>query len=322
MRRRTIALLTAIMLMLSAASFASALDGREWYTVTFFTTTYMIRFPCEYKYRDSVKMSFSAGHVLEPCDIPYTAMFLYGDGFSCAWDTDPVGVTVTQDMEFEAYVAGDTEDYHPVHYYGTPMCVPGFTDPQWHVCDITIGYPESYILSEEDLPKRPALPPGGEFDDCHLECVPDPVGVEVTGPLEFRAEVVLNSTFTIIFVDPLALCDEEYLAYHVDVPYGAYVEPPEPPENEGYVFTGWNSDLYQCVVRSDYIMACQFEVGDVNTDYGVDSGDAAYMLRYSVGLVSPDVLNFDRLSDFNHDGLSDTGDAVSLLRAAVGMRVG
>lgn len=63
----------------------------------------------------------------------------------------------------------------------------------------------------------------------------------------------------------------------------------------------------------------EYELGDVNMDNKVDTGDAAMVLRYSVELVEFDEYQLI-LADYNSDNKVDTGDAAGILRAAVGLR--
>lgn len=65
--------------------------------------------------------------------------------------------------------------------------------------------------------------------------------------------------------------------------------------------------------------ATEYELGDINMDNKVDTGDAAMVLRYSVDLVEFDEYQLI-LADYNADNKVDTGDAAGILRAAVGLR--
>lgn len=61
-----------------------------------------------------------------------------------------------------------------------------------------------------------------------------------------------------------------------------------------------------------------YELGDVNMDGLVNTGDASMVLRYAVGL---DTMSDEQLAlaDFNGDELVNTGDASGILRVAVGL---
>ena len=64
--------------------------------------------------------------------------------------------------------------------------------------------------------------------------------------------------------------------------------------------------------------AVEFELGDVNMDGNVDTGDASMVLRYAVSILTLTDEQLE-LADYNGDGDVNTGDASGILRYAVGV---
>lgn len=101
--------------------------------------------------------------------------------------------------------------------------------------------------------------------------------------------------------------------------WGAAV-PPEHPEHEGYVFTGWDKDYTSITENVSIYGVCvpvgAYEVGDVNEDGVVDQSDALLILRYALSIIDDTVLNTG-LADYNADGVVDQSDALLVLRVAL-----
>jgi hypothetical protein len=64
-----------------------------------------------------------------------------------------------------------------------------------------------------------------------------------------------------------------------------------------------------------------FELGDVNGDTYVDSGDAIVVLRYSVGLINltDQQCRAGNVTGKPNDRDIDSGDAIKILRYSVGL---
>lgn len=105
------------------------------------------------------------------------------------------------------------------------------------------------------------------------------------------------------------------------VEHGSSATAPEDPVREGYIFIGWDTDFTN--VTSNLVVMAQYEeilpeydIGDVNTDNVVNTGDAVFILRYVIDVeIFTDQQKM--LADFNRDGEINTGDAVAILRACV-----
>lgn len=106
----------------------------------------------------------------------------------------------------------------------------------------------------------------------------------------------------------------------VEVDFGDSITAPNPPEHEGLDFICWSEDISSAVQNMTVfaIYGDNAILGDVNDNDSVDTGDAATILRYSVGLteLSGDQL---RLADINGDSLVNTADAAAVLQLAVGV---
>ncbi|MBQ9949432.1 MAG: choice-of-anchor J domain-containing protein [Clostridia bacterium] len=101
--------------------------------------------------------------------------------------------------------------------------------------------------------------------------------------------------------------------------YGEELVYPEPPVHEGYVFTGWDKtdDVTEsCTITALY--APEGELGDVNGDGIVNTGDAVLILKYAAELVTLDTTQLT-LADTTGDGTVNTGDAVLILKYAAGL---
>ncbi len=79
---------------------------------------------------------------------------------------------------------------------------------------------------------------------------------------------------------------------------------------------GYGTFIYPVLCGNDYPLELRGALGDVNENGGVDTGDAATVLRYAVQVTEiPEKLMSH--ADFNCDGIINTGDAALLLAAAV-----
>lgn len=126
-------------------------------------------------------------------------------------------------------------------------------------------------------------------------------------------------TFSVTFVN----YDDTLIAVYETLPGEDAIAPSDPVHPDGYEFIGWDTDFTN--VQSDLTVKALFneiespyDIGDVNMDNVVNTGDAALVLRYAVELatLSDEQLT---LADYNADGKVDTGDAAGILRFAVGL---
>lgn len=79
---------------------------------------------------------------------------------------------------------------------------------------------------------------------------------------------------------------------------------------------GYGTFIYPVLCSNDYPLELRGALGDVNENGGVDTGDAATVLRHAVQMAEiPEELILH--ADFNCDGIVNTGDAALLLAAAV-----
>ncbi len=73
---------------------------------------------------------------------------------------------------------------------------------------------------------------------------------------------------------------------------------------------------FGCFQYSDAILGFPLQIGDINLNGNVDTGDAAFLLRYSIGIYELNV--YSRLvCDVNGDGLISSGDAALLLQHVI-----
>lgn len=90
---------------------------------------------------------------------------------------------------------------------------------------------------------------------------------------------------------------------------------PEDPEREGYIFSGWDGD-HRNIKQNTTITAMYIQIGDANGDGKVNTGDATYVLSYTIGNIELSDL-FEKVADANQDGVVNTGDAIRILLLAV-----
>ncbi len=323
-------LLIFILALSSLSSITSLADNNvETHTVTYFTNDEYLRlnYPmglddCSYT---SVDVEFEHGYVITRFDLPARAIYLGGREYEIGWvEGSPVGVEVTEDMAFEAYISNKPEEICHVRFWGDPMVFNNIPKDDYYgdgFLDAVIGYPAGHVFREEDLPGPPEpVPGGGYYEDYHFIWEPNPIGMTVEDGMEFEHIAVLNDTFYVTFWDShYSHGDPEGVIEDFVVPYGGAVEPPEPPEYPDEVFIRWGSDGYKYVIRSCNIWAKYAYIGDANVDHVINSGDAAYILRYALDLFQApnDIDNFNKLADYNCDGQVNTGDAAGVLAYAV-----
>ena len=325
---KKLSLLMALILLLSCIPVAvTAYDPM--YEITFFTNDEHVWLIEHFPFGDpnienwetltpcySITILMDEGYTISFDDIPGTAIFLGGADYSVEWTGDPVGAVVTDNMSFEAVIADRPEEVHNVSFISCdrePITLPSLMT--YEFMEITLGFEDGYTLTESDMPCLPMIEPGSEPHSHHIEWSPEAIGQTVLEDMEFEAVMTLNSHFRVRFMTIL----HDHIFTYEDVPLNSAVTPPEPPDYDGLVFTGWDSDSYEYVNCNMTIYAMYFQIGDANTDASIDSGDAALILRYSVSLINPDIVNFDELCDYNRDGHADTGDAVGALRFSVGV---
>lgn len=327
---KKLSLLLALVLICSSLSGVISLaDEPATCTITYFTNDdyLLMSDPGDtwHKIYKSVEVEVEYGHVITSQDIPDFAIYIMGCDVEVAWmgDENPRGFEVTKDMAFEAYIANKPDEIADVRYFGTYICLPDQSVEEAAFTDMTIGYPVGYTLTENDIPCRPAPPPGTINDCDELIWTPDPVGVTVFGGEEFEAELKENLVVRFLDLDHYCIFEDGWqIKCYTNVEYGTAVEPPtedEIPQYPGEVFIGWDSDDYLCVTSYTEINAEFRPLGDANIDRVVNSGDAAYILRYALDLfqVPNDIDNFDKLADYNGDGQVNTGDAAAVLVAVV-----
>lgn len=106
--------------------------------------------------------------------------------------------------------------------------------------------------------------------------------------------------------------------YQTVVTDGGYTYYPNVPEHNGYVFKYWNKPIVH--ITSDMeVIAVYDRIGDVNFDRGINTGDAALILRYCAGGISFSEYT-RKIADFNNSGEVNTGDAADILKfCAYGM---
>ena len=101
---------------------------------------------------------------------------------------------------------------------------------------------------------------------------------------------------------------------------GSAATAPEPPEHEGYDFTGWDTD-FSCITEDTVVRAVYREsilCGDVNSDGEINTGDAVQVLKLAAGMTE---FSDEQMlaGDTNHDEQVNTADAVHILKFAAGM---
>ncbi len=324
-------LLALILICSSLSGVVSLADTRGTYTITFFTNDehLLIGWDLNDRYHKTVVRSFDYGHVITEDDLPFVSVLLCGFRYGLddydsvprrGWVENPIGYTVEKDMAFEMYVANKPEELANVRFFGAGLILPG-DDYYGNYDDVTIGYPVGYTLTSADIPHMPDPPLGGYGWDKEVIWTPDPVGVTVYGGEEFESELV--DILAVYFGDSHQRhrpSGDWLIEAHHDLEYGASVRPPaesEIPQYPDEVFIGWSSDSYLHVTGCHFIWTEYRPLGDANTDGVVNSGDAAYILRHSLGLTKSEVHNFDKLADYNNDGAINTGDAAGVLAYAV-----
>lgn len=128
---------------------------------------------------------------------------------------------------------------------------------------------------------------------------------------------VSGVSFTVTFVD----WDGTVLDTQAVVMGGAAVAPPD-PEREGWTFIGWDVDFTNVIC--DLTVTAQYEQntaqptlpGDVDGNGAVNTVDALYALRYSMGIIELDqhgILN----GDMNGDNTVNATDALMILRIVI-----
>ena len=124
--------------------------------------------------------------------------------------------------------------------------------------------------------------------------------------------------YTVTFVDGLT---NEVIGTE-KVAEGGNATLPTPPVHEGYTFTGWDHDgtniTADTTITAQYAPEVTYQLGDVNMDGKLNTGDAVAILRHAAEM---QILTEEQLAlaDYNGDGVVNTGDAVKILRFCAGM---
>lgn len=119
-----------------------------------------------------------------------------------------------------------------------------------------------------------------------------------------------EQTYTVTFVDHDGTVIEEQ-----EVAEGEAATAPADPTREGYVFVGWDKE-FSNVTEDMTVTAVYIEIGDVNKDGVINTGDAVAILKYVAEMITLDEVQF-AAADMNADGTVNTGDAVEVLRYVV-----
>jgi hypothetical protein len=117
-------------------------------------------------------------------------------------------------------------------------------------------------------------------------------------------------THTVRFLD----YDGKLLA-KVTVEHGQDATPPADPQRAGYAFIGWDGN-YTNVTEDRDIYAMYRQLGDIQGDGKVNTGDATAILRYLVGTMQLDDASL-KAADFNGDGKVNSGDVTAILKYMV-----
>lgn len=125
-----------------------------------------------------------------------------------------------------------------------------------------------------------------------------------------------------------------------EVNLGGFVTKPTDPTADGYTFGGWYTDSactkaydFSTAVSSSFTLYAKwtandttnptkktYTIGDVDNDGGIDSADALFVLRASVGLEEVNSTT-KTLSDVDGDGEITSADSLDILRYSVQLSV-
>lgn len=114
------------------------------------------------------------------------------------------------------------------------------------------------------------------------------------------------STYTVSFVTS----DGKIIEVQ-QVAEGGTAIAPEAPEIEGYVFIGWDTS-FENVTEDITVTAVYAQIGDVNVDGTINTGDAVFVLRHVAELITFEG-ELLAVADFNGDGTVNTADATAIL---------
>jgi hypothetical protein len=154
----------------------------------------------------------------------------------------------------------------------------------------------------EVIVEFPQLPEHEGYDFTGWDYDNSPVTSDITITALYEVK-----TFTVTFISGV---DGTTISTSI-IDYGKIVsEFPEPPTLDRFVFVDWDYDG-SAVFVDITITANYLEVGDVNGDGVINTGDAVLILKGITGnSLTPQQ---DSLADFNNDGKVNTGDAVGIL---------
>ncbi|NLB61999.1 MAG: hypothetical protein GX802_06265 [Clostridiales bacterium] len=289
---------------------------------------------------DELTLEVEPGHILtetdvEPfthhCSDEYTDCHRYCRVTMTGWDTNPVGVEVTQDMTFTAVM---NEDVCKV----TVTMSQGKYDTEWHVIDdyssFDILVDKGYVLTEDDVERfetvYSALNPGSRPSYTITGFDIEPLGFEVNEDVAFTA--IAEKLIYVEFYLPNDEGKYDYLfGCEISVIEGQPVAREELPEIESYVHDEsvvvayWDvtDEQLSAIYPNNEIGRSSFEIygvlfkrGDANTDGKINTGDAVLVLK-NVSNLEPLTENQLLTADMNADGEINTGDATAVLLAIV-----
>ncbi len=236
------------------------------------------------------------------------------------WDIDPYGYTVTDDITFTARFNNDNTI--PVRFDAKVLPdiqnseeVPYNCFAPANSSSYIIMVENGYTLTEADMPQYITENPsnvGTNKDTISKGWDESPVGKVVTEPMHFTHS--FSRAVCVLLLYPTSAQSPEM--HYVE--YGESLTAPKvPDECEHKLFCGWSASFENILPPSPYIISAKYHVrGDVNMDDALNTGDAALVLRKSVGLTELNEYE-SRLADINSDGSINAGDAVAILRMSV-----
>lgn len=293
------------------------------------------------------------GHVLTEEDVAAFTNHCDGTYFDChryckvtqtGWDSEPVGVTVNEDMTFTAVMNGDTANITVKMSQGNFFCEP-IQGEGSHYESFTVTVDRGYTVTEDDVERFSTaaylVNPGSEPEYSIVGFDKEPLGHVVNEDVLFIAQAKkiirvfyyipqLNGEYQSVYDYRNRLLEGDPVT--LDTLFDAEESAKSVLENHTVLEAYWDiTDEQLAAVKPNdengsavwHIYAKVTVLGDCNTDERVNTADAVSILKACVNLVELTEIQkkaADAVDSSPTDEIViDTGDAVAVLKYTAGL---